>query len=174
MQIKLKKILSSKINLYELTKWVSWLNDKEITKYSEQRYHKHTINSQKKFLEKKIKLNKSNVFKIYNKDNFIGIIELGNIDLKNQNCEIMYFIGERNYWSKGIGTEAIKICLKHAKKLNISKVYAGVYSNNLGSIKILKKNNFKIEGEISKFYNFYIKKKKIKISKLILGLNLRT
>ena len=84
MKIKLKKILSSKINLYELNKWVSWLKDKEITKYSEQRYHKHTINSQKKFLEKKIKLNNSNVFKIYNKDNFIGIIELGNIDLKNQ------------------------------------------------------------------------------------------
>ena len=80
----------------------------------------------------------------------------------------MYFVGNRNYWSKGVATKAIKECLNYAKKIKMSKVYAGVYANNLPSIKVLLKNRFKIEGKISNFYNFFdLKQKKIRTSKII-------
>ena len=70
-------------------------------------------------------------------------------------------------------TKAIKECLNYAKKIKMSKVYAGVYANNLPSIKVLLKNRFKIEGKISNFYNFDLKQKKIRTSKIILGLNIK-
>ena len=85
----------------------------------------------------------------------------------------MYIIGEQKYWSKGIGTIAINLALKIAKKNKIKKVYAGIYSNNSQSIKVLKKNNFKLEGEISNYFNYTTQKKIIRISKIILGLNLK-
>jgi len=36
-----------------INKWVSWLNDKIVTKYSSKRLQKHTIKSQKNFIKKK-------------------------------------------------------------------------------------------------------------------------
>ena len=74
----------------------------------------------------------------------------------------MYFIGNKNYWSKGIATKAINLCVNFAKKKKINKIYAGVYSNNLPRIKVLMKNKFKVEGKITNFYNFIEKKKRIK------------
>ena len=172
MNVKIVKITKfSNFNSKELLKWVKWLNDKNVTKYSEQRFAKHTLSSQKNFLRQKIKDKNSYIFKILFKNIFIGVIELGKIDFIHSNCEIMYFIGEKIYWSKGIATEAINLALKYAKNLKIKKIYAGVYSNNLPSIKVLMKNKFKIEGKISNYYNFF-SKKKIRIAKVILGLNL--
>ena len=52
MKIKIKKVTNNE----DIKTWVSWLNDKIVTKFSEQRLKKHTIFSQKRFLEKKIKI----------------------------------------------------------------------------------------------------------------------
>ena len=133
MNVNLKKIVSSKILLKDLKLWISWLNDKLVTRYSNQRFYKHTIYSQKNFIKEKLNKKNSIIFKIYFKNIFVGVIELGNIDYRNHNCEIMYFVGNRNYWSKGVATKAIKECLNYAKKIKMSKVYAGVYANNLPS-----------------------------------------
>ena len=151
---------------------MSWLNDKNVTKYSNQRFKRHSILGQKKFIKEKIKQKNSILFKIFYNKNFVGIIELGNIDPKNQNCEIMYFIGDKFYWSKGITTEAIRLSINHSKKLRLKKIYAGVHINNKQSIRVLKKNNFKVEGKISNFFNFIEHGKKNRVDKIILGLNL--
>ena len=47
--IKIEKIKKPIIT----KKWVNWLNDKEVTKYSCQRLYKHTIDTQKDYLKKK-------------------------------------------------------------------------------------------------------------------------
>tara|TARA_B100001093_G_C26807329_1_gene1006048 strand:+ start:819 stop:1343 length:525 start_codon:yes stop_codon:yes gene_type:complete len=174
MKIKLKKINRlSECSKDDIIKWVKWLNDKEVTKYSEQRFKKHTKLSQINFINFKLKDKKSFLFKIIFENNFIGVIELGNMDHQHSNCEIMYIIGEQKYWSKGIGTRSINLALKFAEKNKIKKVYAGVYSNNFPSINVLKKNKFKLEGKISNFYNYTLQKKIIRVSKLILGHNLK-
>ena len=173
MRVKIKKIVSSNISNYDLKSWIGWLNDKEVTKYSGQRFSKHTLSTQKKFIKQKLAIKNSAIFKIYCNNLFVGVIELGNIDLKNQNCEIMYFVGNKNYWSKGVATKAINLCIDYAKKKKIHKIFAGVYGNNISSIKVLMKNKFKIEGKLTNFYNFKVKKKQIRIPKIILGLNLK-
>lgn len=171
MKIRLKKINNLKnCSIKEISEWVSWLNDKIVTKFSEQRFQKHSSSTQKKFIKNKIKTKKTLLFKIYYKKEFVGVIELGNIDHTHFNCEIMYFIGKREYWSKGIATKAIKLSIIEAKKIKIKKVYAGVYSNNLSSIRVLIKNKFKIEGKLSNFFTF---KRNLRVKKIILGLSLK-
>ena len=59
------------------------------------------------------------------------------------------------------------------QRKKIHKIFAGVYGNNISSIKVLMKNKFKIEGKLTNFYNFKVKKKQIRIPKIILGLNLK-
>ena len=75
----------------------------------------------KKFIKQKLAIKNSAIFKIYCNNLFVGVIELGNIDLKNQNCEIMYFVGNRNYWSKGVATKAINLCIDYAKKKKFTR-----------------------------------------------------
>ena len=56
----LKKMVSSN----DIKKWISWLNNKSITEFSDKRFNKHTILSQKKFLKKKLKKKRAIYFKL--------------------------------------------------------------------------------------------------------------
>ena len=65
-------------------------------------------------------------------------------------------------WGKGYTTLAIKEIIKIAKKMRLKKIKAGLYEMNIGSKKVLEKNNFKLEGKMKseiiykgKRYNSY-------------------
>ena len=161
--IKLQKISKPTIS----RNWIKWLNDKDVTKFSDQRFIKHTIISQRKYVRTLIK-NNTLFFKILYKKKWIGNILLTKIDEKNENCEIGYLIGEKSFWRKGIATFIIAKVVDYAfKKLKLKKIYTWCYSNNIGSKKALIKNNFKIEGRIKEFYKF---KKNQRVDKIYLGL----
>jgi len=155
----IKKLVSNK----EIEKWISWLNDQSITEFSEKRFKKHTITSQKKFLLEKIKEKSSYIFQIKFKNKFIGVIELSSVNILNKGCEISYMIGEKKMHGKGLGTKAINDCLKFAKhELNVRTVYAGINSKNIQSEKVLKKNFFNKARVNDKYFLF--KKMNIKNS----------
>ena len=159
----IKKLVSNK----EIEKWISWLNDQSITEFSEKRFKKHTITSQKKFLLEKIKEKSSYIFQIKFKNKFIGVIELSSVNILNKGCEISYMIGEKKMHGKGLGTEAIKICLEFAKyQLNLKIVYAGINSKNIKSERVLKKNFFRKVNIRNQYYRF--KKKNNDINDSIL------
>jgi len=159
----IKKLVSNK----EIEKWISWLNDQSITEFSEKRFKKHTITSQKKFLLEKIKEKSSYIFQIKFKNKFIGVIELSSVNILNKGCEISYMIGEKKMHGKGLGTEAIKICLEFAKyQLNLKIVYASINSKNIKSERVLKKNFFRKVNIRNQYYRF--KKRNIDINDSIL------
>ena len=92
----IKKLVSSK----DIEKWLSWLNDENITKFSDKRFKKHTKSSQNKFLKKKINEKNSYIFQIKFKNKFIGVIELSSVNILNKGCEISYMIGEKKMHGK--------------------------------------------------------------------------
>jgi len=53
---------------------------------------------------------------------------------KNNWYETQIVIGEKQYWQRGYGTEAIKLLLKKTKKLGISKIYLEVRPTNTRAI----------------------------------------
>tara|TARA_B100000989_G_scaffold266683_1_gene220336 strand:+ start:335 stop:850 length:516 start_codon:yes stop_codon:yes gene_type:complete len=147
-------IISDKLKIKELKtsdvskKYVSWLNNKNINKYIEARFTKHTIKSQKKYI---LALNKSKndiIFGIFTKQNIhIGNVKIGPINFIHKFTEISYLIGDKKYQRKGYSFEAISLIENYIfNKLKIKKITAGVYSNNFASIKLLKKLGFKKEG----------------------------
>ncbi len=161
--IKLQKIINPSIS----KNWVKWLNDKDVTKFSDQRFIKHTIKSQRKYITSLIK-NNTVFFSIFYKKKNIGNIFLTKIDEKNENCKIGYLIGEKSFWKKGIATFVIGKVIDYAfMKLKLKKIYTWCYSNNIASKKALIKNNFKIEGRIKEFYKF---SKNQRVDKIYLGL----
>ncbi len=158
--ILIKKIPTNNI----LKKWISWLNNKKVSSFSARSSKKHNIKSQKQFLQKKIFDKKNYLFKIVFNNEFVGLIELTNMDYLFKNCEIRYLIGETKIWNKGIATRAIKLATLYCfKKLKMKLVIADTHQDNISSQKVLRKNNFKLQGRIKKFFN----NKKLSKDKLI-------
>jgi len=164
MELKLKIIKKCIIS----QDWIRWLNDKEVTKYSDNRLKKHSKSTQREFLKKKLKDKTCILYKIIYEKKPIGIIEISKINNFHKTCEFTYMIGEKEYWNKGIGTKLITLALKIAfNNLSMEKVNVGIYGNNKGSEKILMKNGFKREG---KLHNYYKISKSKRVDRILFGI----
>ena len=163
-----KRITLRKLNLTTdiSDKYLTWMNDLEVHKYTEQKYVTHSKTKLRDFVKEKNKSKNEFLYGIFLKRNnlniHIGNIKLGPINFIHKFGEISYFIGERELWGKGYATLAIKEIIKIAKKKGLKKLKAGLYEMNIGSKKVLEKNNFKLEGKMKseiiykgKRYNSY-------------------
>ncbi len=61
-------------------------------------------------------------------------------DVYRYNAELGYWLGKR-FWGKGITTAAIAWTIDYAwRTLNVERLYAEVFSSNIGSQRVLEKN----------------------------------
>jgi RimJ/RimL family protein N-acetyltransferase len=80
-------------------------------------------------------------------DQLIGNCGFIQIDNLNQSGEVGIFIGDKNYWNKGYGTEALSLLLDYGfKALNLHNIFLKVYGYNKRAIKSYEKIGFKIIG----------------------------
>jgi RimJ/RimL family protein N-acetyltransferase len=145
----------NKIKLVELTakhysdRYLQWMNDPDITKFTEQKYIKHKKKDIINYIKEKKRSDTEFLYGIfYEKKIHLGNIKIGPINKMHLTAPISYFLGETKYRNQGIISAAIKKIIKLAKyKFKLKKLYAGFYKENIGSKKVLKKNNFKFEGK---------------------------
>lgn len=77
----------------------------------------------------------------------IGFCNIYNIDEKNKNAEIGYYIGDERYRKMGIGHLFMQKLLNIAfYEHNLNKIYAKTFSSNTDNISFLKSFGFKEEG----------------------------
>lgn len=128
-------------------KYVDWMNDYEVVKFTEQRFYHHDKSKIKKFVIEKLLSENDFLFGIYSKNEHIGNIKIGPINWRYKNSEISYIIGNKDFWNQGIATKVICSILDFGfNQLKLYRITAGYYENNLSSAKVLKKCGFKIEG----------------------------
>ena len=150
----MKNIILKRLTSKNISKdYLNWLNDWDITKFTEQRFKKTTIKDIKKYIYDVNRSKNNFLYSINiiekNKTKHIGNIKIGSIDFYHKRGEISYIIGNKNYWNKNIGSRAIaKAIIIARKKFKIKKIIAGVYSINRSSIAVLKKNKFKKEAKL--------------------------
>ena len=126
--------------------YLSWMNDYEVNKYLESRFTNHSIDSLKDFVNSMNNSESNVLFAIIDKssDKHIRNIKLGNIHPIHKYADIGLIIGDKNYWGKGIATKSINLVSEYAfNNLNLRKVLAGVYEENIGSIRAFEKCGFK-------------------------------
>ncbi|RPI31993.1 MAG: N-acetyltransferase [Chloroflexota bacterium] len=81
----------------------------------------------------------------------IGNMGLFQIDERNRSAEVGIFIGEKSYWNKGYGSEAMRLMLRHGfNTLNLHRIYLRVYETNLRAIRSYEKAGFIHEGRMRK------------------------
>jgi RimJ/RimL family protein N-acetyltransferase len=149
-----KKIYLTLINKKNLSKnYKKWLNNKENLEFIEFRFINMNNKNINSFLDYMINSKNDYFFGIfYNENNIhIGNIKIGNINFNHQTAEIGFMLGEKIYKKKGIMTEALKIATTISfKNLKLKYVCGHVYEKNIASIKVFKKNKYKLSGVFKK------------------------
>jgi len=134
-----------------------WFNDSRVTAYLARGSHPMTEVSEREYLGALYKSEGQLVFGLWHKaDNkLIGVVGLHHIDHLNQNAELGITIGEVEYWSKGVGAEAITNVLTHAfGRLNLRHVRLRVFGNNARGQRCYEKCGFVERG---RFPNYIMK-----------------
>jgi RimJ/RimL family protein N-acetyltransferase len=89
----------------------------------------------------------------------LGKIVIGHISLmkrKKKWYETTIVIGEKKYWNKGYGTNAIKIIISKAKIMGIKKIYLEVRPDNKKAINVYKNCGFQSDGYMKYPQNKYL------------------
>jgi len=82
-------------------------------------------------------------------DILIGFIGLFDLFMHHGDSLVAIALGEREYWGKGYGTDAMRIMLRYAfNELNLRKVGLIVFEYNLRAIRSYEKVGFIHEGRI--------------------------
>lgn len=153
--IKSKKFLLRPYKRTDEKSLIRNINHKDINKYTTRipfpykkkdakNWINHCIN-----LEKKKKKNEIN-FAIDVYGEVIGGIGFMNIEMHK--AEIGYWLAKK-YWNRGIMTSAVNLVSTFGiKKLKLKRIYACLFPNNKASVRVLEKNNYKLEGILKKYH----------------------
>lgn len=85
-------------------------------------------------------------------DKLIGSIELMEFKRVSGDAWVGIGVGEKEYWGKGYGTEAMQMMLRYGfEELNLHRVSLSVFEYNLRGIKSYEKAGFQEEGRIRQY-----------------------
>ena len=152
------KLEGNQIYLRRLTEddvtstYVRWLNDPDINQYLESRFCEHTIEDTRAFI-RSVTNDSNYMFGIFDKatDAHIGNIKIGSINSRHLSADLGFMIGEKQYWGRGIATEAIRLATDYAfNVLHLHKLWGGAYEPNIGSMRAFEKNGYQLEAVFRK------------------------
>lgn len=144
----------AKENLYD-PKYFAWLRDLNVMKniYRLEYLLPIQFAEIENYVIKLIESKNDAFFAIYLKENsdFIGTLKIGHIDWRAGIGDLGIMIGEKKYWGKSIGKDAMSISLRYCfDVLGLRKITAGTISNNIAFKKSAESVGFKIEGVLRK------------------------
>ena len=142
-----KKCYLSPMNINDAEKYTEWLNDLEVAANLTLYNSVITVEAEKEFLAN---LSKEHNYSIVDTETneLIGSCGFIGLDHLNQIAEAGIFIGNKNYWNKGYGTESFQLLLDYGfKALNLHSVMLRVYSFNERAIRVYEKLGFTFIGK---------------------------
>ena len=123
-----------------------WRNDSTIWEYTVSKPDiKITKEIELEWINKVLKRTDEKRFAICIKgnDKYIGNVQLTNI--ANNKAEFHIFIGNTDYWGKGVGGRATKMIIDYSfKQLQLTSIFLYVRKENIRAIETYKKVGFKI------------------------------
>jgi RimJ/RimL family protein N-acetyltransferase len=129
----------------------AWVNDPEVTEWTSARYP-YSLGDEARWLEGL----EANAFvpgvylSIEAKDGrHIGLCELRNTRPENRKAELAITIGEKDYWNRGYGTDAVRTIVRFAfETMNLHRVWLTTLVYNTRAIACYKTCGFQEEGRL--------------------------
>lgn len=145
-------ILGSKVSLRLFTendingRYLGWLNDPEVVKFSNQRFITHTFGSAKAYL--KTFSNSGNIFLLIS--SLEHKIPIGTLTIyycmQHQTADIGILVGEKSLWGNGYGQDAWDTIIRLLSRLpGIRKITAGAISTNIGMVNLMIRSGMSFE-----------------------------
>lgn len=144
-----------KVTLRHLTpedvtkRYVDWMNDAKVVKFTEQRYFRHSLKDVRTFVAEKLESKSEQLFGIFLDRVHVGNIKVGPVDYRNGSAFLSYFLGDRSCWGSGIATASVLTLTDFCfDKMGLFKLCAGCNELNFASIKVLEKAGFTVEARL--------------------------
>ena len=149
-----KKLLGDRIylsprSIEDAEKFAEWMNDFEVTDYTGRSGQMMSLQGERKYLEENS--NPEATFSIItlDEDKLIGTVGLERREHLHRTATLGIFIGDKDYLSKGYGTEAIRLLLDYGfNYMNLHSIKLQLLSFNERALKCYKKCGFRETGRI--------------------------
>ena len=133
-----------------LPHYVEWLNDWEVRKFLAATLPQPiTLQDEEDWFNRQRGDKDSLIFAILTsgEGRLIGNCGLHQIDWTNRHAIFGIFIGDKNYWGKGYGTDATRALLRYAfKEAGLRRIELQVFDFNPRAIRVYEKVGFQMEG----------------------------
>jgi [ribosomal protein S5]-alanine N-acetyltransferase len=129
--------------------YLQWLADPDVNRFLENRWRCPTLTDVTAFVTSMNDSPTDFLFGIFLDDKHIGNIKIGGIHWVHRYGDVGLLIGDRTCWGKGYATQAIQLASNYAwQQLNLRKLTAGIYANNVGSSKAFAKAGYREVGRL--------------------------
>jgi [ribosomal protein S5]-alanine N-acetyltransferase len=132
-------------------RYLGWLNDPEVTRYTETGIFPSTAADLEKYYHD-VSTSKSQVMlAIVDKKSgqHIGNVKLGPIHWIHRNATFGILIGEKKFWGRGVGLEATRLMVEYGfTRLNLHRIGLGVFADHEAAVRCYEKVGFKVEGRL--------------------------
>jgi RimJ/RimL family protein N-acetyltransferase len=129
-------------------RYIAWLNDPEVVRYSEQRHRMHDLSSCRAYWLS-FEGTPHYFWAVLTRDPVAR--HIGNasayVDIPNSVADLAILVGDREIWGKGFGSEIWQaLCRFLLVEANLRKVTAGTMAVNDGMLGVMRKSGMIIEG----------------------------
>jgi len=131
------------------TRYLSWLNDPEVTRYMETGIFPTTAEDLEHFFRSVTGSREQVVFAIIHKESgqHIGNVKLGPIHWVHRGATFGIMIGEKKFWGQGLGEDATRLAAEYGFfRLNLRRIDLGVFAEHEAAVRCYEKIGFKVEG----------------------------
>ena len=134
----------------DIPRFVRWFNDPDVRRHLLM-YEPMSRAKEERWFEEHLSRKDEFLFAIEVKEGkdwvHIGNLGLHRIDWKNRVATFGIVIGEKAYWNRGYGTEAVRTALRYAFfELGLNRVELETFSFNRRAIRCYEKVGFRHEG----------------------------
>lgn len=152
MSEKFQSLQNAKVTLRQFTeaditqRYLSWLNDPQVVRYSNQRFKTHTVETSLAYLRSFARTQNLFLAIIDNSSHeIVGTLTIY-CTVPHRTADIGILIGDKTVWGQGLGTEAWQLAISYVlDTLGYRKVTGGTLKVNQSMVKIMKKSGMYLE-----------------------------
>ncbi len=132
-------------------RYLSWLNDPDVTRYMETGTFPTTAQDLEKFYDEVTSARNQVILAVADKKSgqHIGNVKLGPIHWVHRSATFGIMIGDKKFWGRGAGLEATRLMVEYGfDRLNLRRIDLSVFAEHDVAVRCYEKVGFKVEGRM--------------------------
>ncbi len=132
-------------------RYLSWLNDPEVTRYMETGTFPSTAEDLENYYRSVMGSKNDVILAVVDKKSGqqIGNVKLGPIHWVHRVATFGILVGDKEFWGKGVGLEATRLMVEYGfYRLNLRRINLGVFAEHEAAVRCYEKAGFKVEGRM--------------------------